>query len=295
MTTQPDRKFRFLLLATALLVGISVLPTPPPLVRGDNVIALTTNGQACLAIMTFAVTLWVTETLPFAATSLLVVILLPAFGIVDYRSVVRAGFGDPVITFFIGVLILSAAFTSSGLGTRLTYLVLHRVGTRTDRVLLGMLTLGTLMSMWITDMAVAAMLLPIAVGLLRDAGLRPGESHFGRGLMIATAFGPLIGGIATPAGTAANLVAIAQLGQLAHVNISFWQWMRLGVPASLLMIPFAWWILLRVFPPELERLPISAESIRQRLRELGSLRPAEIRTLLVFGSVLAVWLIDAAA
>ena len=127
--------------------------------------------------MAFAVTLWVTETLPFAATSLLVVLLIPAFGIADYRTVVRAGFGDPVITFFIGVLMLSAAFTQSGLGTRLTYLVLLRVGTRTDRVLLGVLTVGTLISMWITDMAVAAMLLPLGVGLLQDAGLRPGREQ----------------------------------------------------------------------------------------------------------------------
>ena len=66
--------------------------------------------------MAFAVTLWVTEAVPFAVTSLLVVLLIPAFGIADYRAVVRSGFGDPVITFFIGVLILSAAFTRSGLG-----------------------------------------------------------------------------------------------------------------------------------------------------------------------------------
>jgi sodium-dependent dicarboxylate transporter 2/3/5 len=199
----------------------------------------------------------VTEALPFAATSLLVVLLIPAFGIAEFREVVRASFGDPVIVFFIGVLILAAAFTLSGLGTRLTYLVLLRVGTRTSRVLLGFLIVGTLISMWITDIAVAAMLFPLGVGLLRDAGLRPAHSNFGRALMIATAFGPLIGGIATPAGTAANLVAIAQLKQLAHVDVSFWRWMGLGVPASLLMIPFAWRILLWMFPPELDRLPIS--------------------------------------
>ncbi len=114
--------------------------------------------------MAFAVTLWVTEAVPFAVTSLLVVLLIPAFGIADYRVVVRSGFGDPVITFFIGVLILSAAFTRSGLGTRLVYHVLLRVGTRTDRVLLGFLIVGVLISMWITKMAVAAMLLPIGLG-----------------------------------------------------------------------------------------------------------------------------------
>jgi len=204
--------------------------------------------------------------------------------------VVRAGFGDPTITFFIGVLILAAAFTQSGLGTRLTYLVLLRVGTRTDRVLLGILVVGALISMWISDIAVAAMLLPLGVGLLNDAGLRPGQSNVGRSIMIATAFGPLIGGIATPAGTAANLVAISQLKQLASVDVSFWRWMTLGVPASLVMIPFAWWILRWLFPPEIEHLPITMETIRGRLRDLGPLRRAESRTLLVFVVMVAMWL-----
>lgn len=273
------------------MIVIQALPVPSPLERGGATIPLTASGKACLAIMAFAVVLWVTETLPFAATSLLVVLLIPAFGVADYQVVVRAGFGDPVITFFIGVLLLSAAFTHSGLGTRLTYLVLQRVGTRTDRVLLGVLIVGALISMWITDMAVAAMLLPLGVGLLRDAGLRPGHSQFGRSLMIATAFGPLIGGIATPAGTAANIVAIAQLKQLAGTDVSFFQWMLLGAPASVLMIPFAWWILRWLFPPEIERLPLDDEGIRVRLRELGSLRPAERRTLTVFAIVVTLWLL----
>src|SRR5438874_5164586 len=124
-----DRRMLILLAATGLLLAIYALPTPAPLERAGNLIPLTVNGKACLAIMAFAVTLWVTETLPFAATSLLVVLLIPAFGIANYRDVVRAGFGDPVITFFIGVLMLSAAFTQSGLGTRLTYVVLVRLGT----------------------------------------------------------------------------------------------------------------------------------------------------------------------
>ena len=285
-----DRNALFLLAAIGLLAAIYFLPAPAPLERAGNLIPLTATGKTCLAIMAFAVTLWVTEALPFAATSLLVVLLIPAFGITDFRAVVRASFGDPVIVFFIGVLILAAAFTVSGLGTRLTYLVLLRVGTRTSRVLLGFLIVGTLISMWITDIAVAAMLLPLGVGLLHDAGLRPGQSNFGRALMIATAFGPLIGGIATPAGTAANLVAIAQLKQLANVDVSFWRWMGLGVPASLLMIPFAWRILLWLFPPELDQLPITTDEIRGRLRELGPLRRAESRTLLVFGVVVVLWL-----
>jgi sodium-dependent dicarboxylate transporter 2/3/5 len=290
-TARLDRKLYILSGAVVVMLAIAAAPTPAPLERADNLIALTKSGQTCLAIMVFAVTLWVTETLPFAATGLLVVILIPLFGIADYRAVVRSGFGDPIITFFIGVLILSAAFTASGLGTRLAYHILLRVGTRTDRVLLGFLFVGAMISMWITDMAVAAMLLPLAMGMVRDAGLRPGHSNFGRALMISVAYGPLIGGIATPAGTAANLVAIAQLKQLAQVDISFAQWMAYGVPASLLMVPLGWWLLLRLFPPEIERLPVTTAEIRRRLNELGPLSAIERRTLLIFFSVIAVWIL----
>jgi solute carrier family 13 (sodium-dependent dicarboxylate transporter), member 2/3/5 len=290
----PNRKLLVLAGATLLMLAIVALPAPPPLVREGNLIALTASGKACLAIMAFAVVLWVTETLPFAATGLLIVLLIPAFGIADYRAVVRAGFGDPVITFFIGVLILSAAFTRSGLGVRLAYRVLLWVGTRTDRVLFGFLLIGTLISMWITDMAVAAMLLPVAMGMVTDAGLRPGESNFGRALLIAVAFGALIGGVATPAGTGANIVAMAQLEQLAGVHVTFTRWMLLGVPASLLMVPCAWRILLWLFPPEIERLPITRDEIRKRLTALGPLKMIERQTLVAFGSAVALWVLTPA-
>lgn len=277
--------------AVALLALLCVVPSPEPLERGGNLVPLTTEGRRCLGIMAFAVTLWVAEAVPFAVTSLLVVLLIPSLGIADFRSVVRAGFGDPIIAFFLGVLMLSAAFTRSGLGTRFVYLMLARLGTRTDRVLLGVLAMGAFISWWITDMAVAAMMLPLGVGLLRDAGLQHGASQFGRTLMIATAFGPLIGGIATPAGTAANIVAIGQLQQLAKVDVSFGRWMVYGIPASLLMIPVAWRLLLWLFPSELDSLPFSSADIRRRLDGLGTLAAPERWTLAIFGLVIATWLV----
>ena len=217
------------------MLAVYALPTPAPLEHDGDTIALTVNGKACLAVLAFAVTLWVTEALPFAVTSLFVLLLIPVFGIADYATVVAAGFGNPIITFFIGVLILSSGFSRSGLGARLVLHVLRIFGTRTDRVLLGFLSVGAMLSMWITDMAVAAILLPLGVGVLRDARLEPLKSNFGRALMIACAYGPLIGGIATPAGTGANPIAISYLRELTDLDISFLQWMTVGVPAAVLL------------------------------------------------------------
>ncbi|HCE03899.1 MAG TPA: hypothetical protein DEQ98_11735 [Acidobacteria bacterium] len=280
-----------LLLATALLLTVHLLPTPAPLERSGESIALTFEGKTCLAILLFAVTLWVGEAMPFAVTSLLVLLLIPAFGITDFASAVRAGFGNPLVVFFIGVLFLSTGFTISGLGTRMVLHVLRLAGTRTDRVLLGFITAGALLSMWITDMAVAAVMLPLGVGVLKDAGLKPLASNFGRALMISCAYGPLIGGIATPAGTAANLIALSYLQELAGLTISFGQWMLLGVPAALLMIPLGWWLLLRVFPPELDRLPFEEADIDAKLTALGPLEPVERKTLVIFALTITAWLV----
>ena len=289
--TGDTRAVWMLLAATALMATVHLLPTPEPLVRNGELIALTPEGKTCLAILLFAVTLWVSEAMPFAATSLFVVLLIPAFGIADFATAVNAGFGNPLILFFIGVLFLSTGFTLSGLGTRMVLHVLRLAGTRTDRVLLGFLVVGALLSMWITDMAVAAVLLPLGVGVLRDAQLRPLESNFGRALMISCAYGPLIGGIGTPAGTAANLIALSYLEELAGVSISFGQWMLVGVPASLLMIPIGWRLLLWFFPPEIDVLPFERHEIDAKLAALGPLTPVERKTLAIFGLTITAWLV----
>jgi len=216
--------------------------------------------------------------------------LIPVFGIADYPSVVAAGFGNPIITFFIGVSMLSAGFSHSGLGKRLVLHVLRIVGTKTDRVLLGFLVAGAALSMWITDMAVAAMMMPLGVGVLRDAGLSPLKSNFGRGLMISCAYGPLIGGVGTPAGTGVNPIALSYLNELAGLEISFIRWMTIGVPAVLLMLPLGWWILLKVFPPEIDRLPVANEDIRNQLKDLGPPTTVERKTLMVFAVTITLWL-----
>ena len=277
--------------AVALMLLVDFLPSPPLLKGGEQLIELTAAGKASLGILAFAVTLWVTETIPFPITALFVILLIPAFGIKEFQSVVRTGFGDPIIVFFIGVLLLSASFTQSGLGTRLAYYIVLKAGNRTDRILLGFLFVGAMMSMWITDMAVAAIMFPLGVGLLKEAGLKPLQSNFGRALMISCAYGPLIGGISTPAGTGANPVAMRYLHQLAQVDISFLTWMSLGLPATLMMIPIGWLILLKIFPPEMKNLPLETSQIKTHLKTQGSLSTDEIKTLVIFFLTISLWLL----
>ena len=186
-----------ILLALLLMLVVNALPEPSPVMRAGEQIALNVpHGKACHrdpgvrhhAVGDRGGAVRGDRAGRTAADS-------PSSGLPTYPTVVAAGFGNPLVTFFIGVLFLSTGFTHSGLGTRLVLHVLHRVGTRTDRVLLGFLVVGALLSMWITDMAVAAPAHAAggsAFCVTRSSSRSRATSA--RALMISCAFGPLIEG-----------------------------------------------------------------------------------------------------
>jgi solute carrier family 13 (sodium-dependent dicarboxylate transporter), member 2/3/5 len=137
---------------------------------------------------------------------------------------------------------------------------------------------------------VAAVMLPIGVSILKDAGLKPLQSNFGRALMISCAWGPLIGGITTPAGCGPNPLTMTFLRDLAGVDFTFLQWMALGYPAAILMLPCAWFILLKVFPLEEINLQIAEEDMKNKLAEIGGITRKEIFTIVIFLITISLWI-----
>ena len=194
---------------------------------------LTAAGQEALAVLVFALLLWITEAIPFHFTGLLAMALMALFGVDSFGSIVKTGFGNVNVIFFIGVFILSAFINKSGLGKRLVNMCLSVTGNSTKYVLLGFLVVGVLLSMWISNMAVAAMLMPLAKALLDEEGVKPLESNFGKALLMSVAWGSLIGGFGTPAGNGPNPLAIGFMKDLAGVDVSFLYWMKYGIPVSI--------------------------------------------------------------
>jgi sodium-dependent dicarboxylate transporter 2/3/5 len=122
-------------------------------------------------------------------------------------------------------------------------------------------------------------------------GHKPLESNFGRALMIATAWGPAIGGITTPVGNGANIVALGCLRELAGIPINFLTWMVVGVPAALMILPLAYLILVRVFPPE-DIAPEQAGSGAKAAIISTRLAAAEWKALSIFLLAVLFWLGD---
>lgn len=287
-----NRRYVYFTIAVVIFIIILLLPDAAPIQAGGRTIALSAKGKASLAVMAFTVVLWITEAVPFPIAGLISLALLTILKIENFKNLVADGFGNSIVLFFIGVLILSAAINATNLMKRVTSFLLYKLGHRPSLIVLVFLSAGTLLSAWITDMAVAAMLLPIGLGILRDANAEKLKSNFGKALMIASAWGPLIGGIATPAGCGPNPLTMGFLRDLAGIHFTFLDWSLIGFPAALLMIPFAWWLLIYFFPPEKIALSINYKEYEARKREMGHISKKEIMVITIFLITIILWICE---
>ena len=284
-------KYFSLIAAVIILVIIYFLPLPGPLPTPEGLLELTPEGKTSLAILCFVIILWLTEAMPFPITALVGLLLTFFFRIGSLTEIVSYGFGSSVTFFFIGVLTLSSGLTRSGLADRVTHLIISRVGLNPRKIIFTFMALAAFLSMWIVNMSVAAILLPIATTILKKAGRKPGESNFGRALLIAVAWGSAIGGISTPVGNGANIVALGYLRELAGIPINFVTWMVVGVPAAMIILPLAYIILTRIYPPEALQ-DNRYDFMTKAGKNTKKLNIVEIKALVIFAVTVFFWLAE---
>ena len=111
--------------------------------------------------------------------------------------------------------------------------------------------------------------------------------------MMAIMFGSTLGGICTPSGVAANIITMGFIAKNAKLSISFLQWTAIATPIFVVVGFFAWWLILRIFPPELEELPLSKDVFHKELKNMGAWTIQEIVTFIVFLLAVVLWLTGA--
>ncbi len=268
---------------------------------------LTPGGNCLSAILAAVLALWMTEAIPLPVTAMLGACLCIFLGVADAR-VVFAPFADPIIFLFIGGFIIARAMTLHHLDRRfaLAILSLRGVGGSRARILGAFGLVTAVVSMWISNSAATAMMMPIALGILRATqGMsRPGdgtsgisrellETPFAAGLMLMTAFSASVGGISTPIGTPPNLIGIGLINRLTGVDISFFQWMSLGVPLCVVMYGVLFTILCLLHNGKTQKV-MDAPQITQYLdaerRLLGDWTRGQLNTLIAFGVAVLMWI-----
>lgn len=227
----------------ALLAMAGLIAAAPALSAGLG--GFGPEGIRALAILVFAVGSWCFGLAPIAVTALIVLTAIPFAGLMSFSEVITASFGDSTFAFFLGVLLLSAAFQKTALGRVLTLLLFRAFGKRPRALVLGILLAGAALAMWVTEVASAAILFPIVLSVVEQTRSRPDHRRLGRVLMMSVAWGPAFGGVATPIATGANLIAVRYLEQQAGITIRFGQWMCIGVPIMLSLLVVGWLLLSR--------------------------------------------------
>ena len=237
------------------LVPTSFFGTDP--LTGANLFTLT--QQRVIAIFVFTAMMWILEVIPTWTTSVVAIvsILLTTSNkglgfliskenvgaLTNYKDVMAA-FADPVIMLFLGGFVLAFAATKVGLDVQLAKIMLKPFGKNPKTVLLGVLLVIGFFSMFMSNTATAAMMLtflpPVLATLPKDGGGRIA-------LALAIPIAANLGGIGTPIGTPPNAIALGAL-QEAGYNITFAGWMLRMVPYVIVMLLFAWVLLMKMFP-----------------------------------------------
>jgi sodium-dependent dicarboxylate transporter 2/3/5 len=266
---------------------------------------LAASMQSVLAILVLMVVWWFTEAVPLPATALLPAVLLPLLrltglsgaGAYPFSSAnVLRHYAAPVIFLFLGGFLLAAAMQKWRLDRRFTLWFLTRgtIAGDSRKILLGMMCATAFISMWISNTAAAAMMLPIGLGLLSMFEVGPGASRYGTAVMLGIAWAASIGGVGTIIGTPPNGIALGILnstfgGDPSYRPISFLGWMSFGVPYVVVMVPIAWLLLLKRHPPEVVRLSGERERLLQEYAGLGPLSAGEKGTLGVLFLAVFLW------
>ncbi len=207
------------------------------------------EGRRMAAVFALAIILWVTEAIPVAVTALLAIILQPLFRVGDLRSAFNA-FVSPVFFFVLAMFCLAVAFTNTGLATRFAASLMRWAGTDARRVVVALMVGTAATSTIMSDVPACAIFMTIGLGILSRTGVTPGASSFGKAVMVGIPIAAFIGGVATPAGSSVNILGLHFIEEYGQVRVPFVQWMMIGVPMVLVLIPVACWTVLRVFPPE---------------------------------------------
>lgn len=270
-----------------IAAGLAAAAATALALRADPEVALACAAAALMAAW------WVLEALPLWATSLVPLVAIPVLRD-DLQPLARlqatiSPYFDPYVGLFLGGMCIGAAMQEHGLHRRFALHILVACGDSPRRVLAGLLVAPALVSMWISNTATTAMMLPVAMAVALAAP--PGDARRvdrrGTAYLLAIAYGASIGGVATKIGTPPN-AQFAGFMEQRGVEIGFLQFMVVGGGFVLLFLPVAWFFLSRLVPAEQERAG-EGEPLRARLEALGPMSRAERVIALVFVATALAW------
>ena len=256
---------------------------------------MTESGFRLLGIILWMAVWWISEVVPIAVTALLPIILFPSTNVLNIQET-GANYGHKYIFLFIGGFILANAIQKWNLHKRIALKIILRLGGSNDKIILGFMLATGFLSMWISNTATTVMMLPIALSVINQVKDHPDtvkneNKIFGKALMLGVAYSASAGGIATLIGTPPNLIFAGFVQDNFNIEISFFQWMKIGLPVSIILMFFIWWFLTKVaFKLNQVGFPGGKNEIIRLLKDMGGISNEEKKILVVFSVTILCWI-----
>jgi sodium-dependent dicarboxylate transporter 2/3/5 len=240
---------------------------------------------------------WIGEAVPIQWTACLPLVVLPP------SSVYGDGFApnlrgallpyvDPYIFLFLGGMGIAAAMQQWNLHRRIALAVMRRVGTDPRRLLFGLLAATAGVSLWISNTATAAMMFPIGLAVIAEFERETGKrlAHYGAAVMLAVAYGSNVGGIGTKIGTVPSAQVSGFLAQRG-TDVSFLEFMAIGMPFVALFLPVVWLALWRVGRADAPAAEVGSRALASEGARLGPMQHGERVVAAVFLAAVTLWIL----
>ena len=271
---------KWLILAFLLSISFFYIPSPE---------GLTPKGHRTLIIVLVALVLIISESIPLPAVAILILIMEVILG-VDTADGVASSFMSDAVFFIMGSLMLAVSIVYQGLDKRLALGVINITGNKTWRIVLGFVTISALLSSFIGEHTVAAMMLPVVLALIRNAGLETGKAtRLSTVLLFSIAYGCAIGSIGTPSGGGRNVIMIGYLSEFGMADLSYLTWMKFAYPMLLLEIPIAAIVLWYTFTPSQKIMDSAVRKLKVQVAKTGDLTVNQFMAIGIFLLVFVGW------
>ncbi|MGG2057635.1 DASS family sodium-coupled anion symporter [Lysinibacillus pakistanensis] len=281
-------------LAFSSLIIIIFLPN-----NGDLPVA----GQRALAILAFAVILWVTEAVSYSVSSAMIIALVTVLlglapsiddptaelGTAGALKLALSGFSNSAVALVAAALFLAAAMQITNLHKRLALWILSLVGTKTKAIVFGAILVSIALAFFVPSAtARAGAVVPILLGMVAAFGL-PRDSRLAALLVITSVQAVSIWNIGIKTAAAQNMVALNFIQEQFNVDISWGAWLLYAAPFSIIMSIALFFIMISLIKPETSNIEGGKEVIKKQLAELGPLKAPEIRLIITSMILLFFW------
>ena len=271
---------KWLIMSFALCFLFFYLPSPE---------GLSSQGHRTLIIVIIALILIISETIPLPAVAILILIMQVILGL-DTADGVASSFMSDAVFFIMGSLMMAVAIVYQGLDKRLALLIVNITGNKTSKIVIGFVGISAILSSFIGEHTVSAMMLPVALAIIRNSGLHINKkSNLSSLLLFSIAYGCAMGSIGTPSGGGRNAIMIGYLSEFGLANISYIDWMKYTYPILIIEIPIAALILWFTFLPDQKNLDSAIRKIKVEVAKEGKITDNQWISILIFLFVFFCW------